>query len=133
MVYTKKTPWVLVIIPFVWTGLEYFRSELYFLRFSWLNVGYTFSDNLPLLRMMNLLGMYGMGFLAAILAAVLACLRPLQATHSTCTDCALSRKPGEGNKRRGGVRSATARLRRRASERSRSRWDCRENRCTTCL
>jgi len=73
------TPWALVIIPFVWTGLEYFRSELYFLRFSWLNVGYTFSDNLPLLRIINLLGMYVMGFLAAILAAVLACLRPLQA------------------------------------------------------
>ena len=33
-----------VLVPFVWTGLEYFRSELYYLRFSWLNVGYAFAD-----------------------------------------------------------------------------------------
>src|SRR5208283_230765 len=31
-----KTAW---LIPFVWTGIEYFRSELYYLKFSWLNVG----------------------------------------------------------------------------------------------
>src|SRR5258705_832609 len=29
--------------PFLWAGLEYFRSELYYLRFSWLNVGYAFA------------------------------------------------------------------------------------------
>jgi len=36
--------------PLLWTGLEYFRSELYFLRFSWLNVGYAFAwtETLPL-------------------------------------------------------------------------------------
>jgi len=73
------TAWALAIIPFVWTGLEYFRSELYFLRFSWLNVGYAVSDHSPLLRMVHLLGMYGMGFFAAIVAAVSTCLRPLQA------------------------------------------------------
>jgi apolipoprotein N-acyltransferase len=28
------------LVPIIWTGLEYFRSELYFLKFSWLNVGY---------------------------------------------------------------------------------------------
>src|SRR4051812_38825251 len=28
--------WGRILIPFVWTGLEYFRSELYYLRFSWL-------------------------------------------------------------------------------------------------
>jgi hypothetical protein len=31
--------------PFLWTGLEYFRSELYYLRFSWLNAGYAFSNS----------------------------------------------------------------------------------------
>src|ERR1043166_2968545 len=38
-----KPLWAAVAIPFIWTGLEYFRSELYYLRFSWLNVGYAFS------------------------------------------------------------------------------------------
>jgi hypothetical protein len=27
------------LAPFLWTGLEFFRSELYYLRFSWLNAG----------------------------------------------------------------------------------------------
>ena len=49
-----KAAW---LIPFVWTGIEYFRSELYYLKFSWLNIGYlsTFSS--------GLFGMYGFGFL----------------------------------------------------------------------
>jgi apolipoprotein N-acyltransferase len=52
-----------ILIPFLWTGLEYFRSELYYLRFSWLNVGYAFSDwqLLPF----YILGVYGVGFLCA--------------------------------------------------------------------
>src|SRR5215469_9509748 len=30
-----KSVW---LIPFIWTGCEYFRSDLYYLRFSWLNI-----------------------------------------------------------------------------------------------
>ena len=48
-----KTMW---LIPFIWTGLEYFRSELYYLKFSWLNIGYA-------LHITDMLfGMYGAGF-----------------------------------------------------------------------
>ncbi len=52
----------------VWMGLEYFRGELYFLRFTWLNVGYALAGSwtVPILR---ILGMYGAGFLVAWLAA----------------------------------------------------------------
>ncbi len=48
--------------PFLWTGLEYFRSEIYFLKFPWLNVGYAFSnaDELP---QVAAFGVYGIGFL----------------------------------------------------------------------
>lgn len=56
------------LIPVVWTGLEYFRSELYYLRFSWLNIGYA----LPPLFGSGGLGMYGCGFLSfAIITAIL--------------------------------------------------------------
>jgi apolipoprotein N-acyltransferase len=48
--------------PFFWIGLEYFRSELYYLRFSWLNVGYAFSDSAALPFMAGF-GVYGIGFL----------------------------------------------------------------------
>jgi len=49
-----KAAW---LIPIVWTGVEYFRSELYYLKFSWLNVGYALP--VPL----NGVGIYGLGFL----------------------------------------------------------------------
>jgi apolipoprotein N-acyltransferase len=45
------------LIPVIWTGLEYFRSELYYLKFSWLNIGYALPAGL-----FNLSGMYGFGF-----------------------------------------------------------------------
>jgi hypothetical protein len=53
-----KTAW---LIPIVWTGIEYFRSELYFLKFSWMNIGYAFP--------FPLLGMYGVGFILLAIAA----------------------------------------------------------------
>jgi apolipoprotein N-acyltransferase len=60
-------------IPFVWLGLEYFRSELYYLRFSWLNAGYAFAGapgSIPLKH----LGMYGTGFFLMCIAVAAACL-----------------------------------------------------------
>ncbi len=53
-----KSAW---LIPIIWTGLEYFRSELYFLKFSWMNIGYAFP--------FPLLGMYGVGFILLAIAA----------------------------------------------------------------
>jgi apolipoprotein N-acyltransferase len=62
-----KTAW---LIPVVWTGIEYFRSELYFLKFSWLNVGYA----CPSFQVAPLvaLGMYGVGFIFFSAATILA-------------------------------------------------------------
>ena len=66
-----RAGWGWLLVPFVWVGLEFFRSELYYLRFSWLNPGYAFAGvagSVPLKH----LGMYGVGFLfmaAACLAA----------------------------------------------------------------
>jgi apolipoprotein N-acyltransferase len=66
------------LVPILWTGLEFFRSELYYLRFSWLNVGYTFSGILPA-PAFHWLGMYGVGFLVAVVAVALSVLRPIAA------------------------------------------------------
>jgi apolipoprotein N-acyltransferase len=65
--------WGWVLIPFLWTGLEYFRSELYHLRFSWLSAGYTFAGT-PWQGALGLVGTYGIGFLLISLAAVAAYL-----------------------------------------------------------
>jgi apolipoprotein N-acyltransferase len=48
------------LLPFLWTGLEYFRSELYYLRFSWVSPGYAFA---PSQAPFHSLGIYGTGFL----------------------------------------------------------------------
>jgi apolipoprotein N-acyltransferase len=63
-----------IVAPFLWTGLEYFRSELYYLRFSWLNVGYTFSS-FSRQALVPHLGMYGTGFVLMIFAAQFSLLR----------------------------------------------------------
>jgi len=57
-----------VAAPFLWTGVEYFRSELYYLRFSWVNVGYAFSP-FPQHAVIPWLGMYGAAFLLMLFAA----------------------------------------------------------------
>jgi apolipoprotein N-acyltransferase len=58
------------LIPFIWTGLEYFRSELYYFKFSWLNIGYAFS-NVPHFPF-HPFGMYGTGFLVVLIAAIVS-------------------------------------------------------------
>ncbi|HXF11194.1 MAG TPA: nitrilase-related carbon-nitrogen hydrolase, partial [Desulfuromonadaceae bacterium] len=67
------------LIPILWTGIEYFRSELYYLKFSWLNVGYA----LPALNAFASihLGMYGLGFSIFVLIALLSLKIKLRPTE----------------------------------------------------
>lgn len=67
---TKNTVW---LMPFLWTGLEYFRSELYYLKFAWLNAGFAFSG-WPLLPL-HTLGVYGIGFCLAAYAGLFLLFR----------------------------------------------------------
>jgi len=53
------------LVPIVWTGIEYFRSELYYLKFSWMNVGYA----LP--PWFDGIGMYCFGFFVFGIFAVI--------------------------------------------------------------
>jgi apolipoprotein N-acyltransferase len=57
-----------LLLPFLWMGLEYFRSELYYLRFAWLNAGFAFAQAryLPF----QILGVYGVGFCISAYAAL---------------------------------------------------------------
>jgi len=67
------------LVPVLWCGLEYFRSELYYLRFSWLNAAYAFGG-VP-----GKLGMYGFGFLLMAGASLAAWLWPRQRAASLGT------------------------------------------------
>ena len=62
---------VAIIVPLLWLGLEYFRSEIYFLKFSWFNAGYAFAGNLPNAAL-GFLGVYGIGWFLMTLAVVVA-------------------------------------------------------------
>ena len=68
-----KTAW---LIPIIWTGIEYFRSELYYLKFSWLNIGYVF-PNYPLTPFL-VYGMFSVGFLIISIASILFCITQIK-------------------------------------------------------
>ena len=57
--------WMLVLAPVLWTGFEYFRGELYYLRFTWLTFGMAHGDP----AVAHGLGVYFLGFLAMALAS----------------------------------------------------------------
>ncbi|MBI5801743.1 MAG: hypothetical protein HZA92_13605, partial [Verrucomicrobia bacterium] len=58
--------WALLLLPLLWIGLEYFRGELYFLRFTWLNMGYAFAEWPSLVHTCG--GVYGVGVSFMLLA-----------------------------------------------------------------
>jgi len=58
----------LVSLPVLWTGVEYFRSELYYLRFSWINAGYALSGT-PNASTLLWPGMFGVSFIVMAMAA----------------------------------------------------------------
>ena len=77
------------LVPFVWTGFEYFRSELYYLRFSWLNVGYAFSGA-PEIFAATHLGMYGVGLALMTIAASMSLAPKFKATLLLCAGSILA-------------------------------------------
>jgi apolipoprotein N-acyltransferase len=60
--------WAWWLVPFIWMGLEYFRSELYYLRFSWLDPGYALIGA-PWQPVLKVTGVYGAGLLFMSIAA----------------------------------------------------------------
>lgn len=65
--------WAAVWIPILWVGLEFFRSELYYLRFSWLTPALALSGTLAAEKGAAL-GTYGMGFCLAAAAGLISVL-----------------------------------------------------------
>lgn len=55
-----------LLMPTLWMGIEYFRSEIYPLKFSWLNIGYALPAGF------NQAGMYAAGFACCLLGAAVA-------------------------------------------------------------
>ncbi|MEK7447985.1 MAG: nitrilase-related carbon-nitrogen hydrolase [Planctomycetota bacterium] len=61
----------LILTPIFWTGLEYFRSECYFLKFSWLSLGYSQHNHLALIQICDTVGVYGLSGIIITVNALL--------------------------------------------------------------
>jgi apolipoprotein N-acyltransferase len=61
------------LLPVLWTGIEYARSERYALRFAWLLPGQAVAF-LPGVRVLAI-GVYGLGFLMAVAASMIVARR----------------------------------------------------------
>ncbi|HYG24538.1 MAG TPA: nitrilase-related carbon-nitrogen hydrolase [Verrucomicrobiae bacterium] len=67
------TRWTLVLAPCFWIALEYTRSELYYLKFSWANIGCVLGGVAEIPT--SVLGIYGISFLGAFCGAAVLTLR----------------------------------------------------------
>lgn len=61
----------IIMAAILWMGWEYFRSELYYLRFAWLTLGSTFGDREGISWMLSL-GVYGLSGAIMLLGALVA-------------------------------------------------------------
>ncbi|HEY3282668.1 MAG TPA: nitrilase-related carbon-nitrogen hydrolase [Armatimonadota bacterium] len=61
----------MLLAPLAWTGIEYFRSELYPLKFTWLGAAQALPDSLSRSVLLPAFGAYGAGFLMVLGLALL--------------------------------------------------------------
>lgn len=65
--------WMQVILwPVLWVGIEYFRSEIWTLKYSWFALGYSQWNQPDLLQLAGTVGVYGMSGLILLVNAIAA-------------------------------------------------------------
>jgi len=52
-----------IVLAGAWAGIDYFRSECWWLRYGWFGLGYSQTAYLPLLQLASVFGGYGITFL----------------------------------------------------------------------
>jgi apolipoprotein N-acyltransferase len=60
--------WCACLAPVIWTGLEYFRCEIWWLRFSWLAAGS--ANGTEAGSFLSILGVFGLGFALCAVSAL---------------------------------------------------------------
>lgn len=68
----RSAAWACLLAPFLWVTLEFARAHLPIIAFPWNLTGYAASANLPLAQLTTLTGIYGLSFLIAGWASLLA-------------------------------------------------------------
>lgn len=62
----------LLLSPIVWVGLDLFRSELWYFRFSWMQLGFSQVAAPAILQLAGVVGVYGLTLLIVLANALLA-------------------------------------------------------------
>jgi apolipoprotein N-acyltransferase len=65
-IYQRKKLWGLLLLPFLWVGMEYFRS-LTEISFPWTDLAYSQGYYLRLIQIVSVIGCYGLSFLIVLL------------------------------------------------------------------
>jgi len=55
--------YILIMPMLLWVSLEFFRSEIWWLKFSWMSLGYSQHNILPILQFASVYGIYGISAL----------------------------------------------------------------------
>jgi apolipoprotein N-acyltransferase len=63
---------VWLVAPLTWVAVEYYRSELFFLDFGWVGLGYGVVNSAAFATLASVVGCYGVSFVVVTLAALLA-------------------------------------------------------------
>jgi apolipoprotein N-acyltransferase len=71
-VYHKLNKKILIIFlpTILWTAIEYIKSEAWWLKFTWMNLGYSQHNFLPTLQFANIFGQYGVTALILIVNSI---------------------------------------------------------------
>ncbi len=70
-----KTGYAFLYAPApLWVAIEYFKSEGWWLKFSWMNLGYSQHNFLPVLQFAGILGQYGISFMIVLVNSAIATL-----------------------------------------------------------
>lgn len=59
----RVRPWMIIVAPALWAGMEYARSNLSFLAMPWNLLGHSQYCYLPLIQIADITGVYGITFL----------------------------------------------------------------------
>jgi apolipoprotein N-acyltransferase len=82
IVVARWPRWGAAWLPVLWLGLEYFRSELYYLKFAWLTPGFALSN--PNCLPLATAGVYGFSFLVLCALAALKLGLPRKFAAAAC-------------------------------------------------
>ncbi len=69
-VYQKKKTLGLILLPFLWVGMEYFRT-LFEIAFPWSNLSYTQGDYLPFIQICEFIGDAGISVIIVVINILL--------------------------------------------------------------